>query len=97
MVSVKQLKSEVGTKNKSLTRAFNTLIDLLPPKIQKSSIDEATFSDCISFMENKLLKQFCLYNYYDGRHTENIQDFVVSFDHLKKKKAEIVIAAKEKK
>ena len=48
-------------------------------------------------MENKLLKQFCLYNYYDGRHTENIQDFVVSFDHLKKKKAEIVIAAKEKK
>ena len=32
-----------------------------------------------------MLKKFCLFNYFDGKSNENIKDFVVSFDHLKKK------------
>ena len=31
-----------------------------------------------------MLKKFCLFNYFDGKSNENIKDFVVSFDHLKK-------------
>jgi hypothetical protein len=31
-----------------------------------------------------MLKKFCLFNYFDGKANENIKDFVVSFDHLKK-------------
>ena len=42
------------------------------------------FSQCISFLENDMLKRFCLFNYFDGKSNENIKDFVVDFDHLKK-------------
>lgn len=31
-----------------------------------------------------MLKKFCLFNYFDGKSNENIKDFVVDFDHLKK-------------
>jgi len=33
-----------------------------------------------------MLKKFCLFNYFDGKSNENIEDFTVNFDHLKSKR-----------
>ena len=41
-----------------------------------------------------MLKRFCLFNYFDGKANENIADFVVSFDHLKKLSKEYMLFEK---
>ena len=78
------MRSAVEIKKKpSLNRAFVALVQLLSEEQRKSVISDELFSNCISSLESSLLKKYCLLNYFDPNEQDKINDYVVSFDHLK--------------
>ena len=56
------------------------MLEVLSEKDKKvGAINYISFSKCIAAVENRLLKRYCLYNYFDGAARETLNDFTINF------------------
>lgn len=74
---------EVKTaKKETLTRAYNMLTNQLCKKTKTSKkLYVKDFAKALAALETQLLKNCCLYNYYDTKQNEIIPNFTVSFSN----------------